>query len=237
MASFVFDRFLRFDDLTTLLHEVAVEYADVCDLSEIGRSHEGRPIWLLTITDSSTGPHDAKPALWVDASIHATELSGTVAALHLVHRLVTGHDEIVERARRTRTIYVVPRVNPDGAEAALADRPRRLRSSTRPWPWNDPRPRPGFYADDLDGDGRVLQMRVVDPDGAWKQHPDDARLLVARGPADDPVAGPYYRLLPEGTIVDFDGVTIELPAAARRTRSQPQLPGRMEATRRTEGLR
>jgi hypothetical protein len=211
MASFVFDRFLRFDDLTTLLHEVAAEYAALCELSEIGRSYEGRAIWLLTITDSATGPHDAKPALWVDASIHATELSGTVAALHLVHRLLTGHDEVVERARRTRTMYVVPRVNPDGAEAALADRPRRLRSSTRPWPWNDPRPRPGLYEDDLDSDGRVLQMRVVDADGAWKRHPDEARLLVARGPADDPTDGPYYRLLSEGTIVDFDGVTIPLP--------------------------
>jgi hypothetical protein len=28
MASFVFDRFLRFDDLTTLLHDVAAEYGD-----------------------------------------------------------------------------------------------------------------------------------------------------------------------------------------------------------------
>ena len=29
MASFVFNRFLRFDDLTTLLHEVTAEYGNV----------------------------------------------------------------------------------------------------------------------------------------------------------------------------------------------------------------
>jgi murein tripeptide amidase MpaA len=50
--------------------------------------------------------------------------------MHLLHHLVTGFgaDGTVTRALRTRTFYVVPRVNPDGAELALADHPRLLRS-------------------------------------------------------------------------------------------------------------
>ena len=81
-------------------------------------------------------------------------------------------------ALRTRTFYVVPRVNPDGAEWALADPPRFRRSSVRPWPWADAHRWPGAHVEDVDGDGRVLQMRIPDPDGAWMPHPDDARLLV-----------------------------------------------------------
>ena len=32
---------------------------------------------LVTVTDASTGTHDTKPAHWVDASIHAEELTAT----------------------------------------------------------------------------------------------------------------------------------------------------------------
>ena len=74
-----------------------------------------------------TGPHDTKPAHWVDASIHADELTATVAACHVLQHLVDGYvagDEQVIRALRSRTFYVVPRVNPDGAEWVLADTPR-----------------------------------------------------------------------------------------------------------------
>ena len=52
-------------------------------------------------------------------------------------------------------------------------------------------------------------MRVRDPNGPWKAHPDDARLLIARDPAGGD-SGPFYRILPEGEIQNYDGVTIKL---------------------------
>ena len=69
-------------------------------------------------TDAGTGAHDTKPAHWVDANIHAIEVTGGVAALHLIHHLVSGFgsDPTVTEALRTRTFYVAPRVNPDGVE-------------------------------------------------------------------------------------------------------------------------
>ena len=51
-------------------------------------------------------------------------------------------------------------------------------------------------------------MRMPDPNGSWKPHPDDARLLVARLP--DDVEGDFYRVLPEGTIHNWDGVNIPI---------------------------
>ena len=107
--------------------------------------------------------------------------------------------------------YVVPRVNPDGAEAGLADG-RFRRSSVRPYPREEPQD--GLHRDDVDGDGRVLFMRMPDPNGSWKPHPDDPRLLIARRP--DDVSGDFYRVLPEGTIQNWDGVTISDRAAVSR---------------------
>jgi murein tripeptide amidase MpaA len=62
----------------------------------------------------------------------------------------------------------------------------------------------------LDGDGRVLQMRVPDPNGAWKTHPDDPRLMIRRDPVE--TGGAYYRILPEGVIKNYDGVSIKVNA-------------------------
>src|ERR1700675_2797692 len=104
------------------LESLAAPRPDLVALECIGRSHEGREIRLATVTNTRTGPHHEKPAVWVDAHIHSTEVTGSTAALHLLHRLVTGHgtDDRVTRAVDTRTFYVVPRVNPDGVELALA---------------------------------------------------------------------------------------------------------------------
>ncbi|GAB4498553.1 MAG: hypothetical protein OHK0052_12090 [Anaerolineales bacterium] len=33
----------------------AEQYPNLCTVSELGRSYENRPIWLLTITDQSSG--------------------------------------------------------------------------------------------------------------------------------------------------------------------------------------
>ena len=53
-------------------------------------------------------------------------MTGATAALYLINRLLSGYgsDERVTRVLDTRAFYVVPRLNPDGAELALADRPR-----------------------------------------------------------------------------------------------------------------
>lgn len=210
-TSWGFDRHLRHEELVAWLENTSAEHPDLVTVEVYGASSEGRELHLVTITDASTGAHDTKPAHWVDANIHATELTASVAACRLIDRLVTGHenDEWIQRALATRTFYVVPRVNPDGAELALADSPRFLRSSTKRWPRPDALP--GLEGGDVDGNGRLLQMRVRDDDGAWTTHREDVRLLVPT-PLDGEVGDrKRYRLFDEGTVRDFDGWTVPTP--------------------------
>ena len=210
-----FDRYLRHDELTEWLRGICARAPEVATLETYGRSHEGRDLWIVTVTDRSTGEASTKPAHFVDAAIHAVELTGTVAACHLIHRLVTGWqsgDEVITGLLAERAMYIVPRVNPDGAEAVLADRPRFIRSSVRPWPWTDGHRWPGLREEDVDGDGRVLEMRMVDPDGAWMPHPEVAELMIPVPPEGAPAGVVRYRLLAEGSIADHDGFTIPTPA-------------------------
>jgi murein tripeptide amidase MpaA len=202
-----FDTFYRHAELTQLLQAYAEARPDLVDLRVLGKSHEGRDIALVVITNTATGDDTDKPAIWVDGNIHAGELTASTACLYWLHQLVSGHgsDAGITQLLNTRVVYLCPRLNPDGAELALADKPRFIRSSTRPYPY-DEQPVDGLTVEDIDGDGRVLQMRVPDPHGPWKPHPDQPRLLIPREPGE--FGGRDYRVMPEGTLTHYDGVQI-----------------------------
>jgi len=225
MPNVQFDTFYRYDDLTRILHTYAEEHPDLVQIESIGESYEGRDVWLLTVTNTETGPAEEKPALWVDGNIHAAELSASTACLYFINHLVTayGDDPEVTRCLDTRAFYICPRVNPDGAEWALADESKYIRSSTRPYPY-DEEPVGGLVEEDIDGDGRMLTMRIPDPNGAWKVSPAEPRLMVRRDPTE--AGGEYYHLLPEGTLENYDGVTIEIQPKKERLDLNRNFPER-----------
>jgi hypothetical protein len=98
--------------------------------------------------------------------------------------------------------YVRPKFNPDGSDLVLAT-DQSLRSSVNPRDEDGD----GLFDEDpnedLDGDGRILQMRVEDPEGNWVVSPEDPRLMDPRLPGDP---CPCYTLYPEGIDNDGDGL-------------------------------
>ena len=208
-----FDIFYRFDDLTRLLHGYALAYPSLVSLASIGKSFEGRDIWVATVTNVHTGAAADKPAFWVDGNIHAAELTASTAVLYYLNWLVKGYASPSDEGRAitqlldTRVLYLCPRLNPDGAELALADKPRHIRSSTRRYPFEEDSVE-GLTVEDVDGDGRILTMRIADPHGTYKKSELDARLMVAREPGE--FGGEYYRVIPEGTLQNYDGLTVKV---------------------------
>lgn len=175
--SYEFDRFLQYKDMYAWLSAIAQKYPHLVAITSYGKSFAGRDLLLATVTEtiettafgdasnSSSSVEQAaskKPAHWIDANIHSTEVTSGVAALYLIQYLVVGYEQgvqVVVEALRTRAFYIAPRVNPDGVEAALADRPMYHRSSVRPWPYSDGYRWSGLHAgEDIDGDGRILTM-------------------------------------------------------------------------------
>ena len=203
-----FNRYFSNVEVASVLHGWVEDFPQLAKVTELGKSHEDRPIPLLILTNRNTGSDEDKPAIWIDANIHATEVAGTTVALHIAHTLLHGHgsDARCTRLMDNAAFYIVPRLNPDGAALALAAKPQYVRSGTRPYPYSEPLA--GLHDEDIDGDGRILQMRILDPNGDWKISSLDDRLMEKRGP--DEHDGEFYRLLPEGRLEDFDGVEIKL---------------------------
>ena len=203
-----FNHYFTNEEIEEITAAWVKKYPTLVSRSEIGRSYEQRPIWLLTITNQATGSDTEKPAVWIDANIHATELMGSTAALRLADTLIThyGSDSQVTRLLDTGVYYILPRLNPDGAALALAANPQYIRSGVRLYPFTDKEE--GLHEEDIDGDGRILQMRIPDPSGDWKISSLDPRLMEKRGPAEH--GGSYYRMLPEGLLHDYDGYLIKI---------------------------
>lgn len=202
-------KYYRYAELTEILKQYEREYPNIVKMSSIGKSYGGRDIWVMTITNFATGPDIEKPAYYVDGNVHSFEVSASATCLYILHYLVEnyGKNDLVTRALDTRTIYIIPRINPDGSEWALADKPKLVRSSIRSHPY-DEEPLTGLMEEDLDGDGRILYMRIKDHNGLWKKHPDYPELMIRRDPIE--TDGEYYRIVPEGTIANYNGATFDV---------------------------
>ena len=94
-----FNHYFTNEEIEALLKDWAGRFPQVVRLATIGESYEKRPIWLLTLTNTATGPDLEKPAVWIDANIHATEVTGATAALHLAHTLLEGYGQDAQITR------------------------------------------------------------------------------------------------------------------------------------------
>lgn len=138
---------LRYNELIAFLQALA-EASDRVILEEHGRSHEGRALYNLFISDSdnlnrrddlraglallaepenirSSAQRDslvaALPAVaWLGYSIHGDELSGTDAAVALAYHLAAARDEATRHLLANLLIIIDPIENPDGRERYMA---------------------------------------------------------------------------------------------------------------------
>jgi murein tripeptide amidase MpaA len=210
MEDLKFDHYYLYEELTEALKQMASKYPSLAKITSAGKSVKGLDLWVMEITDSTTGPPDSKPAVWVDGNTHAGEPTGSMVCLKTIHHLLTNHGENPDLLRNA-TFYVLPRVDPDGAEFVLTT-PYYVLSADietgggRWYPLSEEEWREsqhGLHLEDIDGDGFIVKMRVPDPAGEWKPMKQDTRLMVRRRPEDK--EGEFYRMYPEGMILNYEG--------------------------------
>ncbi len=50
-----YNRYYRFDEFTAILHQLVRDYPQLLSMQSAGKSHEGRDIWVLTVTNQASG--------------------------------------------------------------------------------------------------------------------------------------------------------------------------------------
>jgi hypothetical protein len=204
-GSLDFNRYHTVWEFEACLEGMVGAYPSLTRLLKIGESRGGRPILALEINNPETGPAEEKPGFYLDGNIHGGELLAGEGALAFIHRLLTdyGTDARITGLVDRAAFYIVPLVNPDGRAISI-DTPENHRWNIR----SVDQDRDGAFdedpPEDLDGDGRILRMRVPDPEGGWTIHPTDSRRMV-RIPRGEEVEGQRYALYSEGIDNDGDG--------------------------------
>lgn len=202
-----FHRYLDYAEMTAVLEDMVKEKPDLARMYSIGKTYEGRDMWLVEITNFAKGNPLEKPGMYIDGNHHAGEVTGSMVCIYTMWYLLSNYhqDAFVKELVDDRVFYILPRISIDGAELFLHT-PLTLRSSTRPYPPRDTED--GLTPEDIDGDGWILQMRIKSPDGEWKVSSKDPRLMVRREPWDK--GGPFYKVYPEGYIKNWDGGEIKM---------------------------
>ncbi len=205
-------KYHNYAEMSGLLQTMAGAHKDIAKLVSIGKTAGGRDIWLVEIANPAGVPPAERPALLVAANFEADHLIGSEIALAVIDGLLKGYPSNADVKARldNSVIYVIPRMNPDGAEGFFS--PVKLGRKTNLAPRdedNDGRTDEDG-PEDLNKDGLITLMRVKASGGEYMIDPEEPRLMRRADPKKGETGA--YKIYWEGLDRDKDGFIGEDPA-------------------------
>jgi hypothetical protein len=200
-----FSKYHNYGELTTIVQSLAGANKTLVKLESIGKTLEKRDLWMLQIANPAGVPVAERPGVLIAANFEGDHVYGSELALFIADFLVKsyGSNANVKQRLDNFVYYVVPRVNPDGAEFMWAPLKWARRTNTHPFDDDNDGRLDEDGPEDLNKDGVITVMRVKDPNGDYIVDPEDARLMRKA----DPKKGEKgeYALYWEGIDNDGDG--------------------------------
>jgi carboxypeptidase T len=107
-------------EMTTLLLDLAIAYPSIMSVSSIGKTYEGRDLWMIKLSDNVHQQENEPEVLFMGAH-HGNEKPSYEVCLYFIQYMVEHYDnsstpEVRDIINKTQ-IYILPMVNPDGVEA------------------------------------------------------------------------------------------------------------------------
>ncbi|XP_034178423.2 carboxypeptidase B-like isoform X1 [Osmia lignaria lignaria] len=113
--SMTWKRYHRYGDIVRYMEYLAFRYPRLVELITIGNSFEGQPIKMVKISSGPTKDGDDKPAIWIDAGMHAREWISTAVATYIMSQLVEKNSSY-SKLLDSSDWMILPVANPDGYE-------------------------------------------------------------------------------------------------------------------------
>jgi hypothetical protein len=230
-----FDEFHGHDGTADYIRDVARAYPNITELLEIGQSTMGRPIYVLVISNMSTGTtidqhvelrnprregvdnvtpmksYNGKPGMWIDGGTHGNEYTGTEVNLYIIDKLVTGYgaDDEITQLVDDNAFFFCPMVNPDGVHMSVEEGISQRQNSMLFDDDEDGEVNEDG-PDDLNGDGLYTSFRYPDPEGRYVMDDEDSRHMIRLGQNDE-TDKERYSVVREDRDNDGDGERGEDP--------------------------
>jgi carboxypeptidase T len=114
-------------EMVAEIHAAEAAYPELVDVMSIGKSVQGRDIWVAKVSDN-VAIDESEPEVLVDALHHARERLSLEQALYLLRTLTRDYatDPAVRGVVDSRETWIIFSVNPDGHVYDLGGSPYRL---------------------------------------------------------------------------------------------------------------
>jgi len=109
-----------YERMTDWMKHMSAAYPTLTALYSIGKSVQGRDLWVMVVSVSPFQHMKGKPDVKYVANIHGNEAVSREMALHLIEYLVKNYNEdhYVRWLLDNTRIHILPSLNPDGFEVA-----------------------------------------------------------------------------------------------------------------------
>ena len=204
------DRYHDYAQITQFGKDLVKAYPNLVKMESIGKSFEGRDIWVLTVSDFKTDKIENKPGFYIDGGIHANELQGVEISMYTAWYLAESFQTVkfINTLLKEKVFYIALTISPDARENFIhkENTANSSRSGMRPFDNDGDGLVNEDKYNDLDGDGNIVMMRRKSKTGRYKIDPKyPSRMYQVRGDE----MGEYELLGYEGLDADGDGLVNE----------------------------
>ncbi len=191
--------------LQAVFEHVQNRFPEIVHVSTLAKTRSGLPILLVRVGKGDAKTLDSRSGILVVGSVEGNHLVGSEVALGVVRNLAQryGRSDSTTALLDTHVLYVIPRLNPEGAAYFFKE---------TKWehPWNNT-PTDDDHdgltdedgPEDLNGDHLITFMRVRDPEGSYLPDPKNPELLRKADPSKGEVG--IFKMYIEGKDDDQDG--------------------------------
>lgn len=169
------NRYHDYAQITQFGKDLVKAYPNLVKIESIGKSFEGRDIWVLTLTDFKTGEEKNKPGFYIDGGIHANELQGVEVSMYTAWYLAENYHTIkfITTLLKEKVFYIALTISPDSRENFIykENNSNTSRSGMRPFDNDGDGVINEDKLDDIDGDGNIVMMRRKSKTGRYKIDP------------------------------------------------------------------
>lgn len=207
-----FSSYQNYDDMTKELKSLVNANKSIAKIESIGKTLEGRDLWVVTIANPDGDPVNERPGMFIGANFEGDHLIGSQISLSLINYLLKNYnsDDAVKKSIDDHVYYILPRMNPDGAEKMFDNIKTGRKTNSFQYDGDNDGRMDEDGPEDLNKDGFITMMRVKEKNGLYMIDKDEPRLLKKADPKKGESGA--YSLYWEGIDNDKDGFINEDPA-------------------------
>lgn len=123
----LFRDYPSYEQITASLKSLAKSYPNIMSLFSLGKSVEGRELWMVKISDN-VGVDELEPEFKYISSMHGDEITGRELTQMWIKDVLEGYgkDERITELVNNTEIYVMPSMNPDGSKRRMRGNGNRV---------------------------------------------------------------------------------------------------------------